>query len=110
MALRLALILAISALAACDDGVGFDGSLVGGPCIDSSQCDFRCETGGEYPQGMCTRPCNVDGDCPDDTFCINREGGICMLGCALPSDCRGGYNCEGRENRGHGGDSLVCSN
>ena len=56
------------------------------------------------------QPCNTDGDCPEDTFCINKEGGICLLGCSVPADCRGGYNCEGKENRGTGGDSLVCTN
>lgn len=111
MTLRLALMLAITALAAaCDDGVGNDGSLVGGACSSSNDCEFRCETGGDFPQGLCTRPCNIDDDCPDGTFCIDTQDGICMLGCQRPSDCRGGYNCEGRRNRGHGGDSLVCSN
>lgn len=112
MALRLALMFAcVIAAAACgDDGVGNDGAFVGGPCADSGDCELRCQQGGDFPQGLCTRPCNLDADCPDGTFCINTEGGICMLGCRLPQDCRDGYNCEGRENRGHGGDSLVCSN
>ena len=36
------------------------------------------------------------------------DGGVCLLACELPEDCPHAYNCEGRENRGHGGDSLVC--
>jgi hypothetical protein len=110
MALRLAWIFAIAVLAACGDHVGNNGSLVGGPCVDSGDCQFLCQQGGEFPQGLCTRPCLVDNDCPDGTYCIDTEGGICMLGCDIPSDCRGGYNCRGRRNRGTGGDSLVCSN
>jgi hypothetical protein len=98
-------------LAACDtDDVGNDGTLVGGPCVTAAECQFRCETGGNYPQGTCTAPCNTDSDCPDGTHCINEEGGICLLACDVPADCRGGYNCMGRENRGTGGDSLVCRN
>jgi hypothetical protein len=109
MALRLICILAIAALAACNDHVGNGGSLVGGPCISSNDCRFVCETGGDFPQGLCTLPCNIDDDCPDGTYCIDTEEGICMLGCDVPADCRGGYNCLGRKNRGTGGDSLVCS-
>ncbi|MBA3392118.1 MAG: hypothetical protein H0T89_05710 [Deltaproteobacteria bacterium] len=91
------------------DGVGLGGDLVGGPCVDERDCDFRCQTGDDYPQGTCIKPCNTDNDCPDGTHCINTDGGICLLGCDVPADCRGGYNCEGKENRGTGGDSLVCS-
>lgn len=103
--------LVFSLLAACGgDDVGNDGRLVGGPCASSGDCEYRCELDGDFPQGTCTRPCLTDGDCPDGTFCINKNGGICLLGCQVPADCRGGYNCLGKENRGHGGDSLVCSN
>jgi len=110
MTLRLALLLAITALAACgSDGVGNDGGFVGGDCIDERDCEFRCQRGDEFPQGLCTVACNVDEDCPGGTFCIDDEGGICMLGCDFPEDCRFGYTCRGRANRGHGGESLVCS-
>ena len=108
MALRLVWILVL-ALAACGSNVGNDGSLVGGACVNSNDCEFRCELGGEYPSGLCTVACSTDNDCPGNTFCIDVEGGICMLGCRVPDDCRGGYNCRGRKNRGTGGDSLVCS-
>ena len=91
-------------------GVGHEGAVVGGPCDGPGDCEYRCEMGGDFPQGTCVKPCNVDGDCPGGSHCINREGGICLLACDVPSDCRGGYNCEGEENRGTGGDSLVCIN
>ncbi|MDX2092101.1 MAG: hypothetical protein SFX73_29825 [Kofleriaceae bacterium] len=92
------------------EAVGTNGSLVGGPCAGNADCEYRCELGGDFPQGTCVRPCNVDADCPDGTYCVDKEGGICLLGCEVPADCRGGYNCEGQRNRGHGGDSLVCIN
>ena len=98
-------------MAACGDEVGNDGGLVGGSCASSGDCEYRCELGGDYPDGTCTIACDVDDDCPGGTYCIDTDrGGVCLLGCDLPSDCRPGYNCEGRRNRGHGGDSLVCSN
>ena len=98
-------------IAACGgDDVGNDGATVGGPCVDAADCESRCLVGGDFPQGTCSLACNTDNDCPDGTFCIDAEGGVCLLGCALPADCRGGYNCEGKTNRGHGGDSLVCTN
>lgn len=112
MAVRISRMLLIGILiAACGgDDVGNDGATVGGPCVGAGDCDFRCLVGADFPQGTCTVACNTDNDCPDGTFCIDSEGGVCLLGCGLPEDCRGGYNCEGKENRGHGGDSLVCTN
>lgn len=104
-------LVVIMFLVACGgDGVGKGGDVVGGPCASNGDCEFRCELGGDYPQGTCVKPCNTDNDCPDGTYCINTNGGICLLACTTPSDCRGGYTCEGKENRTHGGDSLVCTN
>ena len=110
--LRLALlVLVLSAIAApgCgDDDVGFEGDLVGGACDTSSDCQYRCEDGDSFPGGTCTLPCNIDDDCPRGTHCIDRDDGLCLLACDVPADCREGYDCEGEENRGTGGDSLVC--
>ncbi|HWO17736.1 MAG TPA: hypothetical protein VNO30_03135 [Kofleriaceae bacterium] len=109
--LRLVLVLAITALAACGpDEVGNEGTLVGGACIDSRDCEFDCQRSGDYPQGTCTVPCDFDEDCPSGTFCIDTEGGVCLLGCDFPEDCRVGYTCKGRPSRGRGGEALVCSN
>src|SRR5687768_9792537 len=105
--LRITSIVGLMILAfACsgDDGVGNNGGVVGGPCANSNECEFRCQMGGDFPQGTCVKPCNVDDDCPSGTNCINQDGGICLLACNKPDDCRNGYNCEGKENRGHGGD------
>ncbi len=112
MTLRIAsLLLATFAfLSACgdDDGVGLFGDEVGGPCRDSNDCQYRCQGGGDFPQGTCTLPCNIDDDCPLGTYCVKKEDGICLLGCDHPADCRDGYTCKGVENNGTEGESLVC--
>ena len=99
---------ALSVGACGGDGVGRDGALVGGSCELNSDCDEQCLSGGDYPEGTCSVSCDTDDDCPDGTNCIDEDGGVCLLSCELPSDCRGGYTCKGKENRGHGGESLVC--
>jgi hypothetical protein len=90
------------------DSVGPDGETVGGPCSVNADCDERCATGGDFPDGTCTVSCDSDVDCPDGSACVTEDGGICLQRCDIPDDCRDGYNCEGEENKGHGGDSLVC--
>lgn len=108
---RMAIVLLVCGgfLSGCgDDDVGFHGDLVGGPCRGGDDCQYRCQGGGDFPDGTCTLPCNIDEDCPFGTYCIDKEGGICLLGCERPDDCRDGYTCKGEKNRGHGGDSLVC--
>lgn len=98
------------ALGACggDEGVGLNGGVVGGSCQDNRDCDERCLSSGDYPQGTCTLSCASDRDCPGGTYCIDEDGGVCLLACDVPSDCRSGYTCKGKENAEHGGDSLVC--
>jgi hypothetical protein len=107
--IRLALIcFALVTMACGGENVGTEGDVVGGPCASNGDCEYRCQTGGDFPQGTCIKPCNTDDDCPGGSHCIDRDGGICLLACDRPADCRREYNCEGKENRGHGGDSLVC--
>jgi hypothetical protein len=110
--LRIAslLLLCCAFLSACgdDDAVGLGGDEVGGPCHDENDCQFRCQEGGEFPEGTCTLPCNIDDDCPLGTYCVHKEEGICLLGCEHPADCRDGYTCKGVENNGTEGESLVC--
>jgi hypothetical protein len=103
-------IFIISLATACGggDSVGNDGETVGGSCTANADCDEECLGGGDYPQGTCSVSCATDDDCPTGTNCIDEEGGVCLLSCELPSDCRGGYTCKGKENKGHGGESLVC--
>lgn len=108
--IALALLACSGLLAACgdDDAVGLDGDRVGGACRDSNDCEYRCQEGGDFPDGTCTLPCNVDDDCPLGTYCVHKEEGICLLGCEHPTDCRDGYTCKGVDNNGTDGESLVC--
>lgn len=95
--------------AACNDGVGFDGALVGGGCESDRDCDpdARCVRGKDYPSGTCTVSCRSDRDCPESTFCIDKEGGICLLGCEINADCREQYFCDKKDLKS-GGKQLVC--
>lgn len=95
------------AVSACDD-VGPDGELVGASCAGNRDCDEMCETGKDFPGGMCTVACRNSGDCPSDTVCIDKEGGVCMLLCRDDFDCRGGYACKSKDLRGEGGSEAVC--
>jgi hypothetical protein len=102
-------LFAISLLSACgNDGVGNNGGYVGGSCQGDRDCDEECLRGGDFPDGTCSVSCNEDYDCPSDTYCVDKEGGHCLLSCDRPADCRGGYTCKGVNNKGHSGESLVC--
>lgn len=93
----------------CNDDVGWEGGLVGGACRDSNDCDpdSKCVRGKDYPDGTCTLSCRDDGECPSGTFCVDKEGGICLLGCELNADCRAQYVCDRKDLR-RGGKMLVC--
>ena len=107
---RFVIALSFALLACSDDNVGNDGTYVGGPCTSSNQCDSVCQTGGDFPQGLCTRACMTESDCPDGTHCIDKEGGICELACQTSADCRSGFTCEPKKNKGDPNESLVCAN
>ncbi len=92
----------------CDDDVGNDGTLVGGPCRSNSDCEEYCETGGDFPEGMCTVECRDSQDCPSDTWCIDKKGGICALYCEANDWCRRGYDCKTEKLKGDRGEEFVC--
>ena len=94
----------------CGASVGVEGIVVGGPCVNSTDCDgqSRCLRDDDFPEGTCAVNCSSHEDCPDGTRCVDKEGGVCLLNCELPSDCRGGYTCKGKKNESGGGESLVC--
>lgn len=97
-------------IAGCSGGVGVEGRYIGGPCTSMEDCDSesRCLTKDDFPEGTCTVGCRNQDDCPDDARCVEKEGGVCLLQCELPGDCRGGYTCKGVKNQFGGGESLVC--
>lgn len=105
------LVLACMLAAACgdDEFVGPYG-LVGGPCGSDFDCapGIRCERGGEFPQGTCTLPCRGHYDCPIGTACVDVKGGVCLVACLRPFDCRPGYDCKAKDNRDGPGDAFVC--
>lgn len=106
---RIAFLLGFVGFLACHGGdVGPDGGLVGGACRDGGDCAERCVRGGDFPDGTCTVDCRDDRDCPDGSWCIDVEGGVCLLGCAYDDDCRPPYECKDRNREGAGGREAVC--
>ena len=79
-------IFAIALLAACG---GSDVSReLGAECDVTSDCDARClAPSTEFPAGFCTRDCSTNRDCPDDSECVDRQGGVCLFSCGDDGDC-----------------------
>lgn len=99
----------VALVVACGGGVGQAGTAVGGPCAANVDCaaTSRCETGGDFPQGMCVVNCNSDVDCPTGARCIGKKDGICVPECASNEECRGGYECKDQSGK-PSGKVLVC--
>lgn len=111
MALFIALVAA--ATVGCGDdaapGVGVQGTLVGGPCVNATECSGgSCLSGGDFPQGTCSVRCSSDAQCPAGSSCVDKVGGHCLQSCQLSSECRGGYECKGKERVDKSGEVLVC--
>jgi hypothetical protein len=102
------LAIAFVLLAACG-GRGQISDYIGGTCDRDSDCEDRCYKGGAFPDGFCSTPCGSDLDCPSDTVCTNREGGVCMFLCSELDCSRLGkdWKCKDRDNVG-GGKDNVC--
>jgi len=108
----VALLLGSGAVVGCGSAaVGPDGTSVGGPCAGDDDCasGSRCETGGDFPGGMCLRTCAADDDCPDGSACISEKGGICLPKCTSGTDCRSGYECADEGRKEAEGKVSVCS-
>jgi hypothetical protein len=103
-----AIVITLLVLAACGGHDQID-DYVGAACVRDSDCADRCYTGGAFPAGFCSIPCRDDLDCPSDTVCTDREGGVCMFLCS-ELDCGRlgpGWKCKDRDNRA-GGKDNVC--
>jgi hypothetical protein len=115
--LRPTLVAALAGLSllgtACDDGVGNDGKVVGGPCAISDDCDegSLCLGGSDlrFPGGTCSKRCGVELGCPGDSACVQLAvGGVCLLPCSDASTCREGYQCNFHPNQNGDGNTAVC--
>ncbi|MCA9669494.1 MAG: hypothetical protein KC503_28060 [Myxococcales bacterium] len=103
------MLLAVASAPACGgDSVGNQGLTVGGSCANDRDCDQKCLTGGDFPQGTCSVRCSNDAQCPGGTACVDKDGGYCLLTCDFSSDCRGGYTCKGKKRVDKSGEVLVC--
>ena len=88
---------------------GNDSSLVGGPCIDDLDCDQRlCESGDQFPDGICTVSCGESRHCPQGSSCAElTTGWVCLVNCVNTADCRTGYACEPVTEAGRNGGSTA---
>ena len=106
----IALVLVLVA-SACGRDDGDIDELIGDSCTRDSDCDERCyRDSGDYPGGFCSVACNSDNDCTPDSYCIDRDGGVCMFDCPA-FDCGrlgAGWVCRERDRVG-GGKLDVCS-
>ena len=104
------LLFGLVLLAGCGRDYGDIDSFIGAACTRDSQCDERCyQDADDYPGGFCSISCDTDNDCPGDTVCINKDGGLCMFLCA-EQDCDRlgpGWGCHDEERR-TGGRDNVC--
>ena len=108
-------LMSIVGLFGCRSAVGSDGSLVGGFCDVSSQCELpaRCLTGTAWPNGYCSQSCDSNEDCPGGAVCSEAEGGTCLVECTSDANCRtdatiGVYACAELPARGAGGTVMGC--
>lgn len=95
----------------CGGGsVGPNGHVVGAQCASDRDCANRCALDGDFGNGMCTRFCAIDADCPSGSVCVSTDGGICAVACHASSDCSGfgrAFVCASK-SRPTGGSVLVC--
>lgn len=104
-------VIAIALVAACQSS---DVSrAVGARCSTAGDCDQRCLAPGiDYPGGFCTIACTGRSDCPDNTTCADRDGGICLFECSTDPDCEflgTGWRCKAVDLRGGGIKVMVCA-
>lgn len=74
---------------------------LGARCTTTSDCDDRClSEQGDYPGGFCTVDCSINDDCPNDSACADREGGVCLFTCRNDAECTflgAGWSCHDEE-------------
>lgn len=85
---------------------------VGARCDNALECDQRCLIGsGTYPGGFCSISCDDRDDCPANTTCAERDGGVCLFECEADRNCTflgAGWRCVEADLRGGGIKVMVC--
>lgn len=97
-------------LTACGRDSGDIDGFIGAACTRNSDCDERCyDDQGSFPGGFCSVACRSDADCPSDTACVDKAGGVCMFLCSAFDCGRLGapWRCKDKDNIG-GGKDNVC--
>jgi hypothetical protein len=109
--MRFIVIACILVASACGRGDGDIDDLIGSSCTADSQCADRCfRDNSDYPGGFCSIQCNSDSDCTSDSFCMDKDGGVCLFECPA-FDCARlgpGWVCRDRDRVG-GGRISVCT-
>ncbi len=102
-------VIALILLAACQSSdVSRD---VGARCDTNADCNSKCEVpSADWPDGFCTVLCDSNANCPENTVCIEEDGGICAYTCAADPDCTflGAYSCKQRDSHGAGAKVNAC--
>ncbi len=108
--MRAIICVAILFVAACGRDASDIDDLVGARCTSDRQCEDRCFIDGDkFPGGFCSLTCVNDQDCPDGTYCVDENGGVCLYGCPA-FDCNElgpDWVCRDRSRFG-GGNVDVC--
>lgn len=88
---------------------GNESTLVGGPCMNATECDQRlCEEGPRFPGNMCTISCGGSGSCPGGSACGELDTGwVCLVRCMVDEDCRTDWTCQSVTEAGTNGASSV---
>jgi len=89
---------------------------LGARCTTADDCDDLCLPGDTpgmepWPGGFCTRTCAMASDCPGDTTCAGREGGVCLFTCGADADCEflgDRWGCHDDDLHGGGIKVKVC--
>ena len=91
---------------------GCAGGEMGDHCGSHDDCDDMCQTGGSFPDGLCTRQCDGDSDCPSGWSCISRGSGICLRDCENSDECHdrfgSDWNCNEESLESGDGSVRVC--
>lgn len=91
--------------------IGCGGDL-GDHCSNDGDCPDKCQTGGGFPDGICTVECSDNTGCPDGWSCITKSSGICMKDCASTAECTGEFGsqwvCDTETLQDGGGNAIVC--